>query len=225
MKIIGFLVLLLTGTFTSFAQSSATTVDFQKALRPALTLPLAFDPQTAEQTILAKLKETGYKPEKSGSFLNKKNKEEGYYRFPGVVLPELANQQLDLYFKINPVNGDSNFRSSITLLVSKGYDNFVSAGSDSATFDASQKFLNSFVTSTNLYSINQKLDEQKQNLVTSEKKWTSIRDKQAEAKKKIVALETEIKALQEEEQLQQQDVDKLRTGLKDLEAERASAQK
>ena len=121
-------------------------------------------------------------------------------------------------------NGINN-RSSITLLVSKGYDNFVSAGSDSATFKASENFLNGFVESTNVYNINQKLDEQKQSLVTSEKKWTDNRNRQAEAKKKIVELETEIKNLVEEEQLQQQEVEKLRTGLKDLETQRASAQK
>ena len=225
MKISGFLIFLLVGTITSFAQSTATNVEFKKVLRPALTLPLAFNPETAEQTILAKLKETGYKPEKSGSFLNKKKKEEGFYKFPGVVLPELANEQLDLYFKVVPLDNDSNNRSSITLLVSKGYDNFVSAGSDSATFNASENFLNSFVASTNVYNINQKLDEQKQSLVTSEKKWTDNRNRQAEAKKKIVELETEIKNLMEEEQLQQQEVEKLRTGLKDLETQRSSAQK
>ena len=101
----------------------------------------------------------------------------------------------------------------------------MSAGSDSATFNASENFLNGFVESTNVYNINQKLDEQKQSLASSEKKWTDNRNRQAEAKKKIVELETEIKTLAEEEQLQQQEVEKLRTGLKDLETQRASAQK
>ena len=103
MKISVFLIFLLVGAIPSFAQSSATNVEFKKVLRPALILPLTFNPETAEQTILAKLKETGYKPEKSGGFLNKKKKEEGFYKFPGVVLPEFANEQLDLYFKIDPL--------------------------------------------------------------------------------------------------------------------------
>lgn len=125
MKKISFLVFLLGGTLATFGQSASKSVQFMNALRPALTLPLTFNPQTAEETILAKLKETGYKPEKSGNFLNKKNKADGFYKFTGVVLPELVNQKLDLYFKVDPMEVDS-FRSSITLLVSKGYDNFVS---------------------------------------------------------------------------------------------------
>jgi hypothetical protein len=225
MKSIGFLIFLLTGTILTFGQSTATNVEFKKALRPALTLPLGFNPETAEQTILAKLKETGYKPAKSGSFLNKKNKEEGYYKFSGVVLPELANQKLDLYFKVDPMENNTNDRSSITLLVSKGYDNFVSSGSDSATFRASENFLNGFVQNTNVYNISQRLEEQKQSIASSEKKWTELRDRQAEAKKKIAELESEIKVMQEQELLQQQEVEKLRTGLKDLETQRASTQK
>lgn len=219
MKIISFLIFLLTGTAASFAQSAATSVDFKKSSRPALTLPLAFNPGTTEETILAKLKETGYKPEKSGSFLNKKNKEEGYYKFPGVILPELANQQLDLYFKVDPMDDQ---HSSITLLVSKGYDNFVSMTSDSATFIASQNFLNSFVQKTNVYNINQKMNEQKEALASSQKKWTDIRDREAKAKNKIIDLEAEIKTLQKEAVLQQEEVEKLQTGLRDLEAQRTS---
>jgi hypothetical protein len=224
MKRIGISMILLVGTIVSFAQSTATNVEFKKALRPALTLPLTFIPETAEQTILAKLKETGYKPEKSGGFLNKKNKEEGYYKFSGVVLPELANQKLDLYFKVDPSDSD-NIRSTITLLVSKGYENFVSTDTDSATFTASENFLNGFVKNTNVYNINQKLDEQKRSLIASEKKWTDIRDQQADAIKKIGELETEIKSLQQKEALQKQEVEKLRSGLTELETQRASAQK
>jgi hypothetical protein len=224
MKKISIMMMLLSGTIVAVSQTTSSSVDFKNALRPALILPLAFDPKTAEKTILAELKETGYKPEKSGGFLNKKNKEEGYYKFSGVTLPESGNQKLDLYFKVDPMEGDGNNRSSITLLVSKGYENFVSTESDSATFVASQNFLNGFVQNTNVFNINEKLDEQKQSLASSEKKWTNLRDRQEQTRKKIIELQSELTALQEEEKMQQQEVEKLRSGLKDLEARRTSAQ-
>ena len=221
MKNIIFLIFLVAGTIATFGQSTVNSVEYKKALRPALTLPLTFNSETAEQTILAKLKETGYKPEKSGGFLNKKNKEEGYYKFSGVVLPELVNQQLDLYFKVDPL--DSNNGSSITLLVSKGYENFVSAETDSATFAASERFLNGFVQNTNIYNINHQLEENKNNIATSEKKWKDLRDKQEEAKKKIIQLESDIKSWKADEVLQQQEVERLRNSEKELEAKRTSA--
>ena len=122
----------------------------------------------------------------SGGFLNKKSKQEGFYVFSGVVLPELANEKLDLYFKVDPVNDNFSDRSSVTLMVSKGYENFVAKEKDSATFAASEKFLNSFVNKTDLFAVTAQMEEQKKSLAISEKKWQALRDKQEEARKKIV---------------------------------------
>lgn len=212
------------GTFTSFAQSSFQQVKFKDALRPSLNLPLAYEAKIAEETILAKLKETGYKPEKSGNMFNKKNKQEGFYTFSGVQLPELANQKLDLYFKVDPISGDKENRSSISLMVSKGYENFVSPETDSETFSASEKFLNSFVGRTDVFQVNKQIEEQKKGITASEKKWKDLRTKQEDATKKITQLESDIKNWQQEEISQQQDVDKQRLLLKELEDKRAAIQ-
>jgi hypothetical protein len=209
---------------TAFAQSNSKAVTFKEVMRPALQLQLGYESKTAEQTILAKLKETGYKPEKSGGFLNKKNKQEGFYVFSGVELPELANQKLDLYFKVDPINDNSSDRSSVTLMVSKGYENFVSNENDSATFAASEKFLNSFVYKTDMYAVSGMVENQKKSLAVSEKKWQALRDKQQDARNKITQLEADLKNWQQEELSQQKDVDAQRLALKDLEARRSSIQ-
>src|SRR5688500_147455 len=146
---------------SSFSQSVSNPVTFKDQLRPALQLQLPNEVKTAEETILAKLKETGYKPEKNGGFLNKKNKQEGFYVFSGVELPELANQKLDLYFKVDPVTNNTVNRSAVTLMVSKGYENFVSQENDSTTFFATESFLNSFLNKTERYAVGMEIDEQK----------------------------------------------------------------
>jgi hypothetical protein len=214
-------ICLIAGFTATFSQSTPGTTEFKSKLRPSLALPLETNAETTEATILTKLKETGYKPEKNGGFLNKKSKEEGFYKFSGVILPELANQQLDLYFKVDPTT-TSDSRSSITLMVSKGYENFISRDQDSSTFEASEKFLNSFVTKTEVFQINKQMEQQKESLAKSEKKWNDIRSKQDDARKKITELETEIKNLQTEETTQKQDVDKQRSMLKELEDKRSS---
>lgn len=218
------IAVLLISINPAFAQSSFKTITYKNALRPALTLPLIYKTDITEQTILAKLKETGYKPQKKGNIFNKKNKQEGFYVFPGVQLPELANQKLDLYFKVDELNGDSSYNSAISLLVSKGYDNFVSQDVDSATFAASEKFLNSFVSKTEAFDLGKKMEEQKASIAASEKKWQELRNKQSEARKTIAQLEADIKNWQQEEQMQQQDVDSKRSVLKDMEAKRSTIQ-
>jgi hypothetical protein len=205
-------------------QSASTTITYKDALRPALTLPLVHNPDIAEQTILAKLKETGYKPQTKGNAFRKKNKQDGFYFFPGVKLPELTNQQLDLYFKVDPLNQD-NYHSSISLMVSKGYDNFVSPETDSATFEAAQNFLNGFVTETAALQLDKQLEEQKHKIADSEKKWQDVKNKKEEAQKKIAQLQADIKNWEEQEQAQKLDVDTQRSALQELEAKRSTIQK
>lgn len=217
-------IVVLSGTFETFGQSVYQQINFKEVLRPSLNLPLAYEAKIAEETILAKLKETGYKPEKKGNLFNKKNKQDGFYTFSGVQLPELANQKLDLYFRIDPISGNSDTRSSVSLMVSKGYENFVSPETDSATFSASEKFLNSFVGKTDVFHVNRQIEDQKKSISVSEKKWKELRDKQEDANKKIVQLESDIKNWQQEELTQQQEVDKQRSQLKELETKRASVQ-
>lgn len=216
-------VLLQIGVMHAFSQSAPSSLTYKNELRPGLVLPLMYKTDIAEQTILAKLKETGYKPQMKGNIFNKKNKQEGYYVFTGVVLPELQNQKLDLYFKVDPKEGDNSVNSSISLLVSKGYDNFVSAETDSATFGASERFLNSFVSQTADFQMNKQMDEQKQLLADTENKWQKVRTKQDETRSKITELEADLKNMQQEEQTLQQEVDKQRASLKELEVKRSSA--
>lgn len=218
------IIVVLSGTLNTFGQSVYQQINFKEVLRPSLSLPLAYEAKIAEETILAKLKETGYKPEKSGNLFNKKNKQDGFYTFSGVQLPELANQKLDLYFRIDPISGNSDSRSSVSLMVSKGYENFVSPETDSATFSASEKFLNSFVGKTDVFHVNRQIEDQKKSIIVSEKKWKELRDKQEDANKKIAQLESDIKNWQQEELTQQQEVDKQRSQLKELETKRASVQ-
>lgn len=211
------------GAGFAISQSTVTGITYKKELRPALSLKLMFPTQVAEQTILAKLKETGYRPQTNGNIFNKKNKEEGFYMFEGVQLPELANEKLDLYFKVDPVNADSSYQSTVSLLVSKGYDNFASREVDSATFGAAERFLNSFVQRTADFQVNTQLDDQKQMLGKVEDRWEKIRNKQSETRNKITQLEAEMKNMQQEEESLKQEAEQHRLQIKTLEGKRSSA--
>jgi len=214
-----FVTLLVASTVQS--QSFLQPITYKKVLRPALHLSLTYKPEITEQTILAKLKETGYKPQTKGNIFSKSNKQEGFYVFPGVQLPELNNQRLDLYFKVDPMNGDSSFNSAISLLVSKGYDNFVSPDVDSATFAASERFLNGFITETAAFSLEKQLEDQKKKIAAAEKDWQNTRNKQEETSKKITQLEADRKNLEDAGVSLQKNVDAQRKILQDLEAKRS----
>ena len=101
----------------------------------------------------------------------------------------------------------------------------MSSQTHSATFAASQAFLNSFVQQTAAFQINEQMESQKKTIAAAEKKWNELRDKQRDATDKIVRLQADINNWQQEEILQRQDVDKQRVILRELETKRATVQK
>src|SRR5688500_13597585 len=126
-----FMAILCAGAVPAVAQSTYSTITINKKMQPGLLLELPNSTDVAEGTILQKLKETGYKPETSGAMFWKTNKQDGFYVFNGVTLPALNNQKLDLYFKIEAKGKPAKEQSLMYMLVSKGYDNFVSQELDS----------------------------------------------------------------------------------------------
>jgi len=101
MKKISTLTVVLAGcVITAAAQSSFTTITYKEKLQPALTIQLPNTTEVAQGTILEKLKETGYNPETKGMLFWKTNKLNDFYVFDNVQLPELNNQKLDMYFKV-----------------------------------------------------------------------------------------------------------------------------
>ncbi len=199
------------------AQSYPQQITYKKALQPSLVLLLPNKPAIAEQTILQKLKETGYNPSTKGTLFWKKNKQDGFYVFPGVQLPELNNQKLDLYFKVDDKDS-ANTKSAITLMVSKGYDNFV-APSDAETYAASENFLNSFIAKTADFKLTKDTDAQRQKVKEFENKWQSTRNKQEDTRKKIAQLQADLNNMQQEEIKQKTELDIQRSALQSLEGQ------
>ena len=170
---------------TTSAQSSRNSIELDNKMQPGLVLELPASTSIAEGTLLQKLKATGYTPETSGAMFWKKSKHDGFYVFNGVQLPDLNNQKLDLYFKVEQKSRKEKGISNVSMLVSKGYDNFVSAESDSATFEAASRFLNGFVANTQLYSLEQDIAAQEKALASAEKKMTNLQDDNNSLRKKI----------------------------------------
>lgn len=183
---------LCAGTIPVMAQAIFSPITINKKAQPGLRLELMNTTAIAEGTLLQKLKETGYNPETTGSLFWKKNTQDGFYVFNGVTLYALNNQKLDLYFKIDRKGRKKDNQSTMSMLVSKGYDNFVSPESDSLTFDAATAFLNSFLAGNVSYSLQQDILAQERAVVNAEKKMASLEDDNKTLLKKIEQLQSDV---------------------------------
>ena len=179
-------IVLIIGIMTARAQSSFTTIQFNHKMQPALVLELPNTTDDAQGTILQKLKQTGYKPETQGHLFWKKNKIDGFYAFNGVVLPSLSNEKLDMYFKVVQKNKEEKNSSTVYLLVSTGNENFASPEGDTALWNSSQMFFNSFVEKTTAFSLEQDISAQENVLKNAQNKLTNLQKDEKDLADKTV---------------------------------------
>jgi len=182
-----------------FAQAVFQNITYGEKQEPGLMLQLPNKVEVVENTILQKLEETGYKPETKGALFWKSNKINGFYVFKQVTLLELKNQTLDLYFKVESQKDDKK-KSTLYLLVSKGYDNFVSPESDSTIYRAARRFLNGFIKETAAYKLVIVIEEQKERIDDSEKKLKNLKEDENDIQKKFDDIKKDISNNKSEQQ-------------------------
>jgi hypothetical protein len=212
------MAVLCAGTVSAVAQATYSTISINKKMQPGLLLELPNNTDVAEGTLLQKLKETGYKPETSGAMFWKKNKQDGFYVFNGVTLPALNNQKLDLYFKIERKGRAANEQSLMYMLVSKGYDNFVSQELDSVTFLAATQFLNSFIGSNLSFGLQQEIEAQEKVVASAEKKLSNLQDDEKAIQKKIEQLQADVLNKKSDRDLQAKEISNQKNILEALKA-------
>lgn len=209
---------LFAGIVQASSQATFTTITINKNIQPGLVLHLPNNTDVAEGTILQKLKETGYSPETKGKLFWKKNKLDGFYVFNGITLPALNNQKLDMYFKVDPESKSQKDKSIIYLLVSKGYDNFISPEVDSATFIAATDFLNGFVATTASYRLNLDIEEQEKVVKNAEKKLSDLQDDEKSFVKKIEDLQADLRNKKNDQVMQEKEISNQKMKLEELKA-------
>jgi hypothetical protein len=212
------IVFFFAGSMAALSQSVFTTITINKKIQPGLMLNLPNNTDVAEGTILQKLKETGYTPETKGALFWKKNKLDGFYVFNGITLPALNNQKLDMYFKVESKSKQQKDQSIIYLLVSKGYDNFISPEADTATFIAATAFLNGFVAGTDSYRLNLDIEEQEKVVKKAEKKLADLQDDDKTIVKKIENLQADLRNNKNDQAMQEKEIANQKIKLDELKA-------
>ncbi len=107
-------------------------VKFAKSERPGLLADFPYSEGVVNAALHARLERSGFTKPKS---------EKGFSMYKAATWPEVSPGQLDVYAKVDGKGG----KSTVILLVSKGYDNYVSEASDSMISARLKAFLNSLL--------------------------------------------------------------------------------
>lgn len=174
------------GGHQSFAQKAyETKITYMKKNVEAFAADF-----NVSKTVLNKVAEQYFGENIKGR--RKKNKD--FYMYQGVNFTDIfGTEKGDLYYK---VTGNKK-NAKLILLVSKGYDNFVSGGSDAQVAENAKNVLNNFEHQIEKYNKAQLIDEQKKLIAKSEKDHKSLLQDQKRAEKKLEDQQKDIEKLQE----------------------------
>ena len=184
MKKIGVLFLTMIVYCSAFTQTSTVNVDFQKVSREALINEIGF----AEKTVAYAIEENMGKAGVRGKSIK------GYTVYKGVKLPELGSDTYDLYFSIDRKSKKEKETSSITLMISKGEDNFITSSSDPALMTKAKTWLDNLWDMVAVYDLEQQINAQEDLFKKNEKKMNNLTEDATDLEKKRKKTEQDIEA-------------------------------
>jgi hypothetical protein len=138
--------------------------------------------------------------------------------YRGVTLSEISPGTMDIYTKVE--KGSNNQNSIVYMAVSKGYDNFTSATSDSMVTENVKRFLNSFVKDANYFSAEIEISTKMEEITKAESAYQNLIDDLKDLESKKTDIEGRIIDKQKEINEKKSEIDRRKVELDELKTKR-----
>lgn len=195
---------------TSIAQSRLATADYQKTKQPGIELDVPFPEKTVSKSIDDYFEKLGYKGKDT----------KGYLTFKGVRLPQLGPDSYDLYFKTNRKSKKEKDATTVTLMISSGYEKFIGDTTNAALIDSAKIYLNGLTNRVAAYDLEQQITDQDDAVKKSTKKLANLTETGQELVKKKNKLDNDIADNLKDQASQKSEFEKQQQILKTLKDKR-----
>ena len=202
--------IMLSIAIASKAQSRTSTVEYAKVNRQAIINEIPFSEKTVRNAIEDKMGKSGYKSKEM----------KGYNVYRGVKLSEIGADSYDMYFMVDKKSRKDKDASIITLLLTKGFDNFVSDSTDATVINNAKKYMNNIKLMIGAYDLEQQILDQEESVRKAEKKKADLLEEADNYQKKLKTLQDDIEKNIETQKTQQTELEKQRQILETLKSKR-----
>lgn len=192
------------------AQSRTETVTYQKINRQAVVNEIPFPEKTVRGAIDNKMEQLGYKGKDV----------KGFTLYKGVRMPEFGNDSYDLYFSADRKSRKEKEYSTLSLMISKGFDNFAADSTDSGLIINAKNYLDSIKVMIAAYDLEQQIMEQEDVVKKADKKYTNLIDDGVSLEKKRKNIEKDIEENKKNQSSQQGEIEKQKQILDTLRGKR-----
>lgn len=210
MKCILIMAVCLATTQLVSAQATTATVEYLKINRQAVVNEMPFPEKTIRDAVENKMQQLGYKGKES----------KGFMVYKGVRLAELGTESYDLYFMADRISRKNKDNSTLTMLISKGYDNFVSDTSDATLINNGKQYLNGIRDMIAAYDLELQIQAQEDAVAKADKKYNNLVEDGESLEKKRKNIEKDIEDNKKNQANQKSETEKQRQILETLRGKR-----
>lgn len=182
----------------SIAQTQSSRVEYQKISRPALVNEVPFAAKTIENAIEETFKKMGYKGSSAKDFTV----------YKGVRMSSLGPDSYDIYFMVEKKSRRDKDNSTVTMMISKGYDAFVDESTDATVVSNGKDFLNNLRDIVSAYDLEQQIAAQMDEVKSAEKKANNLEEEGRDLEKKKRKLEEQIDKNEKDQKEQKNEIEK-----------------
>lgn len=211
MKYLSLLTAVLFSGLAVTAQSVEGTAEYNKAVKPAVICEFPYPPALVENVLFDDLKQKGF---------GKGKGTKGFEVYQAINFTEISTDKIDFYVKVERKSRKEKDISVITVLLSKGYDNFVSGASDASMVQNAMTYVNGLKPKLEKTSLEIQIADQEEVLKKAEKKMTDLVDDASSLEKKKKKIEEEIDDNKKEQEKQKSEVEKQKQILDSIKAQR-----
>ena len=191
----------------AFAQNAhETRVKFNKEDQNAIVADYDLPKGVLEDALKERLEKAG---------LGKKGSDKGFMAYKATVWTEIGPDKVDIYAKVEG-KGD---KSTITVLVSKGYTNFITSASDADKVQRIQNFLNNFAKDAKAYQLRLAIAAQEEVVAKATKEVKNSADDGEKLNREREKIEKQIAENKNEQAKKQAAADAESKKLQDLKAQ------
>ncbi|MGB4654535.1 MAG: hypothetical protein ACOXZ9_02890 [Bacteroidales bacterium] len=208
MKKLFLLPLLLIFCLGAKSQITEGSVQINKSTQPAIIANFNYPKDVVEDAMADFFAKAN---------LGKSRKFKGFQKFEGIVFQEIANERIDLYYKVSSKNKRSQ-TSTVHLLISKGYDNFISSGSNPEAMTKAKDVMASLVTEFEAKALNNQIEAQQKVVDRAERDLKSLYSEGENLKSRIKKLQDDLEDNAKKQENQSDLLKKEKQALEELKA-------
>ena len=181
-------------SFAAHAQSQNGTASFNRSTESAIVYNLPYSDEAVTNGLENKMKNWG-----------KAKKAKGYSMYRSVLISDISNEPITLYFSVEKKSSKDNNNSSLTMLIANEQDRFYKADEHSELFSKAKLFVNSFKEPVEAADLELQINTQDETVKKNDKKLKKLRDDSIDYEKQKKKLEE--KMAQNVKDIEQQEKD------------------